>query len=540
MLISWLWKRRRRQLLAVPFPADWLSYIQKNVALYSLLTEAERARLRDDLRIFVAEKTWEGCGGLTITDEIKVTVAAQACLLLLGIEHDYFGRLRTILVYPAGYRPPEGELAPSGVVHEAVGRLGEAWYRGPLVLSWEAVRAGGQDHRDGHNVVLHEFAHQLDFLDGWADGTPPLKSPAQYRKWHEVMTAEYQRLVKESARSKATLLDDYGAANPAEFFAVATECFFEKPVHMERSHPRLYEVLREYYGQDTAARFKRRAESPPVQGGLPAAAAPKEGSTSMQCPRDGTSLKMQTYEADIQVDVCPSCRGMWLDGGKLQRIQETIERDYSKELTSIPPKPDASALARQREEPALRCPRCARPMVRKAHAYCSEVLIDVCAQCDGIWLDHREIEELEQVYERAQEEIESLRKGFLASLTRLYPLYQIGKIEARFIRKEDGKPLSGSGGRYSVKLFDKDLFWDDALGEPRLDAEGRVQCTFDLYDVASVDSPLETKPDLYLVVYEGNREVFRTPVFWNLDFLKRDPATGKMTYVTHDLGTFVV
>jgi Mlc titration factor MtfA (ptsG expression regulator) len=129
------------------------------------------------------------------------------------------------------------------------------------VLSWEAVRAGGQDHRDGHNIVLHEFAHQLDFLDGWVDGTPPLKSPEQYRKWHEVMTAEYERLLQESARGEATLLDEYGATNPAEFFAVATECFFEKPVCMERRHPLLYDVLREYFGQDTAVRFKQRLEA---------------------------------------------------------------------------------------------------------------------------------------------------------------------------------------------------------------------------------------------------------------------------------------
>jgi Mlc titration factor MtfA (ptsG expression regulator)/Zn-finger nucleic acid-binding protein len=547
MILSWLKKRHRRRLLAAPFPPDWLDHLDKNVAAYAMLTETEQARLRDDLRIFVAEKTWAGCGGLTMRDEIKVTIAAQACLLLLGIEHDYFSRVRTILVYPAGYRPAEGEIGPGGIVHEDVGRLGEAWYRGPVVLSWESVQSGGQNARDGRNVVLHEFAHQLDFLDGWIDGTPPLTSPAQYHKWHDVMTAEYERLVKESGRNKVTLLDVYGATNPAEFFAVATECFFEKPLYMERQHPRLYEVLREYFRQDTAARFKRRPETAASRGSLPNAMVgltpreeKKEGPTTMRCPRDGATLKTQSYEADIQVDVCPSCRGMWLDKGKLEHIQETVERDYSKELAAIPKKSDPSAQARQREGPNLTCPRCGRPMLRKEHPSCSQVLIDVCAGCEGIWLDQGEIEELEQAYERAQTEVEGFRKGFFASLTHLFPLYGIGTIKAQFVRKADGKPISGASGQYSVKLYDKDPLRDDELGAPRLDAEGRVQCTFDLYDIVSADSPLERKPDLYLVLYERDKEVFRTPVFWNLDFEKRDVATGKTTAVTYDLGTFAV
>jgi Mlc titration factor MtfA (ptsG expression regulator)/Zn-finger nucleic acid-binding protein len=513
------------------------------MASYAMLTETEQARLRDDLRVFVAEKTWEGCGGLTITDEIKVTIAAQACLLLLGIEHDYFSRVLSILVYPTTYRSAEGEIGSGGVVHEGVGRLGEAWYGGPVVLSWESVQSGGQNARDGRNVVFHEFAHQLDFLDGWIDGTPPLHSPAQYRKWHEVMTAEYERLVKESGRNKVTLLDVYGATNPAEFFAVATECFFEKPVHMERQHPRLYDVLREYFRQDTAARFKRRpgtAGSSSTKAGSTLHTEKKEGSTTMHCPKDGATLKTQTYEANIRVDVCPSCRGMWLDKGELEQIQATVERDHSEKLAAIPMKPHSAAQARQREQPTLSCPRCGHPMQRKGHPSCLHVLIDVCAGCEGIWLDEGEIEELEQAYERAQTEVEGFRQGLLAGLMHLFPLCGIGTIKAQFVRKADGKPISGASGQYSVKLYDKDLFRDDELGTPRLDADGRVQCTFDLHDIVSADSPLERKPDLYLILYERDKEVFRTPVFWNLDFEKRDAATGKMTAVTHDLGTFAV
>ncbi len=183
MLFSWFAKRRRRQILATPFPDAWLEHLQKNVAVYRLLTEAEQAKLRDDLRIFMAEKEWEGCGGLVLTDEMKVTVAAQACLLLLGVEHDYFRFVKTILLYPSAYRAPEGEMGPAGIVQEGLGRAGEAWHRGPVVLAWDSVVAGGQNHRDGHNVVLHEFAHQLDFLDGASLEPAKLDGPAWVRFW---------------------------------------------------------------------------------------------------------------------------------------------------------------------------------------------------------------------------------------------------------------------------------------------------------------------------------------------------------------------
>jgi Mlc titration factor MtfA (ptsG expression regulator) len=258
MIFAWLKKLRRQRLVAKPFPRGWLRYLQENVGFYSLLTDAERAKLRDDLRVFVAEKNWEGCGGLTLTDEMKVTIAAQACLLLLGIQHDYFNRVLSVLVYPSEYVANEKWVGPDGVVHEGKrNRLGEAWNRGPVVLGWDAVIDGSKNYKDGLNVVLHEFAHQLDFLDGLVNGTPPLKNREQYRKWHEVMTAEYNQLVKESEEGIATLLDQYGTTNPGEFFAVATECFFEQPVELQRRHARLYRVLRDYYCQDTVERFTR-------------------------------------------------------------------------------------------------------------------------------------------------------------------------------------------------------------------------------------------------------------------------------------------
>jgi len=262
MLFAWRKNRRRVQLVAAPFPDDWLAHIRTNVGLYESLSKAEQQKLRDDLRILIAETNFEGCGGLTMTDEIRVTIAAQASILLLGFDHDYFERVRTILVYPSGFRSPDGWAAPDGVVHMDVGNLGEAWHHGTVILAWDAIVAGGQNPRDSQNVVLHEFAHQLDFLDGVADGTPPLHNRAEYRKWHEVMTAEYAQLVAEAEHGHPMVLDAYGATNPAEFFAVSTECFFEKSIQMQRRHPRLYETLKQYYCQDPAARFS--AEEQPA------------------------------------------------------------------------------------------------------------------------------------------------------------------------------------------------------------------------------------------------------------------------------------
>jgi Mlc titration factor MtfA (ptsG expression regulator) len=258
MILSWLRRRRRARILARPFPAAWLNYLDQNVPHYRHLSTAEQAKLRGDIQIFVAEKYWEGCAGLQMTDEIQVTIAAQACLLVLAMEHNYFDRVQSILVYPYGYQAPTPELTAAGViVEEHSARLGEAHYRGPVVLSWADVVRDARHPRTGKNLVFHEFAHQLDMLDGVIDGTPPLKSRELARRWKEIMTEEYEQLRTASATGQATLLDDYGAVNEGEFFAVATECFFDLPVELVRRHPRLYDLLRDYYRQDPAARCTR-------------------------------------------------------------------------------------------------------------------------------------------------------------------------------------------------------------------------------------------------------------------------------------------
>jgi Mlc titration factor MtfA (ptsG expression regulator) len=249
-----LFKRRRRERLrSQPFPPEWDAILRKNVPLYGRLGEADRRELHGHIHVFLAEKHFEGCGGLALTDEIRVTIAAHACLLLLRRETDYYRRLVTILVYPHAYVARSVEPIGGGVVLEGeVARLGEAWRDGVVVLSWDDVRAGAADIHDGHNVALHEFAHQLDQEDGAADGAPILDHPSRYVTWARVLGAEFEKLRSDAGRGRKSVLDRYGATNPAEFFAVATECFFEKPAQLRKKHPELYEELKAYYRQDPA------------------------------------------------------------------------------------------------------------------------------------------------------------------------------------------------------------------------------------------------------------------------------------------------
>jgi Mlc titration factor MtfA (ptsG expression regulator) len=252
---SWLRQHRRNQLLSEPFPTAWLAYLDANVSHYRYLTDPEKAKLRDDLRIFLAEKHWEGCAGLILTDEMKVTISAQACLLTLNLPHKYFPNVGSIFVYPSGYGVRVQKRGPDGAVRETTQyRLGETWHYGPVVLSWQDARCGGINPEDGRNVVFHEFAHKLDINDGRVDGVPRMHDEAAYDRWAEVMSQEYAALVQESEHGHATVLNRYGATNAGEFFAVATEAFFEKPRQMRKRHPRLYEVLCDYYCQDPAAR----------------------------------------------------------------------------------------------------------------------------------------------------------------------------------------------------------------------------------------------------------------------------------------------
>lgn len=254
MIFSWLRRRRRRNLLSAPFPEPWLAVLERNVVYYSYFSADEQSHLRDIARVIVAEKNWEGCGGLEMTDEIKVTVAAQAAILLLGMEHDYFSNVLSILVYPSAFQVPQQRHVGGWEVAEERDLLGQAMYRGPVILSWKEVRRDGRRPHGGRNLVWHEFAHQLDMLDRGTDGTPPLGSRRQVVRWQQVMTAEFKQLKDDVAAGHPTLLDPYGATNEAEFFAVTTEYFFDLPQELKEDHPQLYELLADYYGQDPAAR----------------------------------------------------------------------------------------------------------------------------------------------------------------------------------------------------------------------------------------------------------------------------------------------
>jgi MtfA peptidase len=246
-------RRRRERLRAAPFPAAWLDVIEKNVPLYTRLPDADRRELQGLVQIFLAEKSFEGCGGLELTDEIKVTIAAQACLLLLHRETDVYPRLVTILVYPSAYVAKAREPIGGGMALEGEDiHLGESWSSGVVVLSWDDVRSGASDIHDGRNLVLHEFAHQLDREDGEINGTPLLDQRSQYVAWGRVLNSEYERLRRDSWLGRYTVLDEYGATNPAEFFAVATECFFEKSGVLQKRHPELYAELKTFYRQDPA------------------------------------------------------------------------------------------------------------------------------------------------------------------------------------------------------------------------------------------------------------------------------------------------
>lgn len=260
MLLSWLSRRRRRQILEAPFPTEWEAIIRRNVAQWRFLDDDERARMRELVQVFIEEKHWEGCGGLTMTDEVRVTVAADACLLLLGRDHDLFDDVASILVYPSTVIPPErsaGIFERGGeVVHAREAILGQAQMGGPVILVWDAVKHGARNPNDGRNVVFHEFAHKIDMLGGAVDGTPPLEDRASRRNWAEVCSEIYLAL-RDGDPAVRRVIDPYGARDEGEFFAVATEAFFERPRVLRDALPALYDLLEGFYRQDPASRRER-------------------------------------------------------------------------------------------------------------------------------------------------------------------------------------------------------------------------------------------------------------------------------------------
>ena len=252
MVLGFLRARRRRRLREQPAPAAWRAIAERNLPIFRRLSRADQSELLSHVQVFLAEKIFEGCGGLELTDEIRVTIAAQACLLLLHRETDYYPTLTTILVYPTGYAVEVEEPIAPGIWEERDDhRLGHTARRlNALVLAWDSVKHGAADPADGENLVLHEFAHQLDFENAADDGTPALETRAEYLAWARVMGGEFEALRAAEAADEPTVLDTYGGENPSEFFAIATEAFFERPRALEAKHPELYAALRQFFRQD--------------------------------------------------------------------------------------------------------------------------------------------------------------------------------------------------------------------------------------------------------------------------------------------------
>lgn len=246
-------KKRREGLFTKPFPAEWEAILQKDSALYRLLPDKFKTQLHGLIQIFLDEKRFEGCQGQVITDEVRLVIASQACLLLLNKKNRMYPTLSSILVYPAAYSAPQQiNLGYNQVIEVNQGRLGESWVRGSVILAWDHVLENSKDPCSREDVTVHEFAHQLDQEDGTSDGAPLLKTRGQYATWAAILGKEYQDLQHDLAHHHKTLLRDYAATNPAEFFAVASEVFFKKPRIMKKSHPELYQELQSYYCMDPA------------------------------------------------------------------------------------------------------------------------------------------------------------------------------------------------------------------------------------------------------------------------------------------------
>lgn len=254
LLVLWLigqpyWReRQRRRLRAQPFPPAWRRIVQRRVPYVRAMPADLQAQLRQHMLVFLAEKAFLGCDGLEVTDEMRVTIAAQACLLILNRPATYYPGLRQILVYPGSFLVHRVHTDAAGVAHHEPQALsGESWAQGQVILSWEDAVQGAANPSDGNNVTIHEFAHQLDQEKGAATGAPLLARRAHYARWSAVLGAEFAALQAHADPHTSSLFSDYAATDPAEFFAVISEVFFEQPQRMADEHPALYRELSEFY-----------------------------------------------------------------------------------------------------------------------------------------------------------------------------------------------------------------------------------------------------------------------------------------------------
>jgi Mlc titration factor MtfA (ptsG expression regulator) len=248
LLQPWWTRRRRERLRETPFPASWRRILQHRVPLLQRLPPDLQMQLKRHIQVFLAEKPFIGCGGLAIDDDIRVTVAAQACLPLLNRPDACYPELRQILVYPGPFVVDRSHTDGIGVLQNMRQVLaGESWSQGQVILSWQDVVADTAHPEAGRNVVIHEFAHQLDQESGAANGAPELGSAQAYARWSQVLGTEFEQLQRRAEQGPTGVLDTYGASSPAEFFAVASEAFFLRPGPLATDHPLLFAELRRFY-----------------------------------------------------------------------------------------------------------------------------------------------------------------------------------------------------------------------------------------------------------------------------------------------------
>jgi Mlc titration factor MtfA (ptsG expression regulator) len=261
-VFDWWRQLTRADVIAAEFPAEFREHVRFRVPCAALLDEAELAKLEALIRIFNAEKSFEGGGGLTVTEEMRIAVAARACLLVLQrmeLDEPLYPGLDTIIIYPSTYRARVRRQEGYVMVEDEQARLGESWTRGVVVLAWDAVLAGAANLSDGRDVVLHEFAHQLDGADGEMDGTPELDDHEHYGAWSVVAAEAYQELREAVEHRRKTFIDAYGATNGPEFFAVVVEQFFEQPRKLSARYPDLYAELALFFKFDPAQRLRERS-----------------------------------------------------------------------------------------------------------------------------------------------------------------------------------------------------------------------------------------------------------------------------------------